>query len=186
MGFTPESAIGQSLNLWDQKKGVIVGVVKNFNFKPLHETIEPMLMGCNTWGNVVVIKAAPGKTSETIRAMERVWNSLEMVYPFSYNFVDQDLANLYKSERQVGTLFTIFAALAILISCLGLYGLSAYIAEQRTREIGIRKALGASVFSIISLLNTRFVIPVFIAMVIAAPLAYYSMTMWSVAGGIRL
>ena len=85
---------------------------------------------------------------------------------------------MYRSEQQVSTLFTAFVILAILISCLGLYGLSAYIAEQRTREIGIRKALGATIGNIIYLLNSRFVIPVLIAMVIAAPLAWYAMSRW--------
>jgi ABC-type antimicrobial peptide transport system permease subunit len=177
MGFTPETAIGQQLNMWD-KKGTIVGVVKDFNFKPLQRAIEPLLLGANTWGGVAVVRAESNKTAETVQAMEKVWNSLENVYPFTYKFVDQDLENLYKSDGEIGTLFAVFALLAILISCLGLYGLSAYIAEQRTREIGIRKALGASIFNIIYLLNTRFVVPVLAAMIIAAPLAYYIMSKW--------
>lgn len=177
MGFTAETAVGQPLQTWNVK-GQIVGVVKDFNFKPLREAIEPMILRPNTWGNTVIIKAEAGKIKETIAAMEDVWASKESVYPFSYNFIDQDLEDLYKNERQIGTLFTAFALLAILISCLGLYGLSAYIAEQRTREIGIRKALGASIGSIVYLLATRFVIPVVTAMIIAAPLAWYSMNQW--------
>ncbi len=177
MGFTQETAVGQKLELWGMK-GQIVGVIKDFNFKPLKSAIEPIILRPNEWGGTVVVKAGANQTQETIDAMERVWNSLETVYPFSYNFVDQDLENLYKSERQVGALFTVFAALAIFISCLGLYGLSIYIAEQRTREIGIRKALGASVSSIVYLLNTRFVIPIVIAMVIASPLAWMAMNKW--------
>jgi putative ABC transport system permease protein len=178
MGFTPESAIGQPMTLWDYRKGVITGVVKDFNFKPLQEAIEPLLLVPNTWGGIVVVKTQPNRTPETIHAMEEVWNSLENIYPFSYNFVDQDLENLYKSEKQVGTLFSVFALLAIMISCLGLYGLSSYIAEQRTREIGIRKALGASITNIMYMLNSRFVIPVILAMIIAAPIAWYSMNKW--------
>jgi ABC-type antimicrobial peptide transport system permease subunit len=177
MGFTPETAIGQSVEMWEMK-GQIVGVVKDFNFKPLRESIEPMIMRPNTWGNTFIIKAEAGKVKETIAAMENVWNSNENVFPFSFNFVDQDLENLYKNEKQVGTMFSAFAILAILISCLGLYGLSAYVAEQRTREIGIRKALGASISGIVYLLATRFVIPVLVAMIIAAPLAWYSMSLW--------
>lgn len=177
MGFTPETAVGQKVETSD-KKGEILGVVKDFNFKPLRETIEPMILLPNTWGSKVIIKAEPGKTKETIAAMEEVWNSRESLYPFTYNFVDEDLENMYRSEQQVSTLFTAFAILAILISCLGLYGLSAYIAEQRTREIGIRKALGATIGNIIYLLNSRFVIPVLIAMIIAAPLAWYAMSRW--------
>jgi predicted permease len=177
MGFTEESAIGQTVELWD-RKGQIVGVIKDFNFKPLKTVIEPMLLGRNDWGGTVVVKAEAGHTEETIAAIQSVWSSLETVYPFSYGFVDQDLEKLYKSEQQVGTLFTVFAGLAIVISCLGLYGLSLYIAEQRMREIGIRKALGASVGSIVYLLNTRFVVPIIIAMVIASPLAWFAMNKW--------
>jgi ABC-type antimicrobial peptide transport system permease subunit len=159
-------------------KGQILGVVRDFNFKPLRETIEPMILRANTWGNIAIVKARPGETKATIAAMEQVWSGREALYPFSFNFIDEDLENMYRSEQQVSALFTAFAILAILISCLGLYGLSAYIAEQRTREIGIRKALGASIGNIIYLLNTRFVIPVLIAMIIAAPLAWYAMSRW--------
>jgi predicted permease len=177
MGFTDESAIGQPLELWGMS-GKIIGVVKDFNFKPLQSAVEPMLLRRNDWGGTVVVKAEANQTEETIAAMQRVWNSLETLYPFSYRFVDQDLESLYRSERQVGTLFTVFSVLAIFISCLGLYGLSIYIAEQRTREIGIRKALGASIGSIVYLLNTRFAIPIVVAMIIASPLAWFAMNKW--------
>lgn len=177
MGMTLESAINQPVTMW-QQKGKIVGVVKNFNFKPLQQTVEPLIMRPNTWGGVIVVKANPNRTSETIAALEKVWNQVNPLYPFSYAFVDQDLENLYKSEKQIGSLFTVFAFLAIFISCLGLYGLSAYIAEQRTKEIGIRKALGASLPGIVYLLIRKFVVPVLIAMIVAAPLAYYAMDKW--------
>jgi ABC-type antimicrobial peptide transport system permease subunit len=177
MGFTSETAVGQKLQMGDMK-GQIVGVVKDFNFKPLREAIEPMILRANTWGTTVIIKAEAGKINETIAAMKDVWNSRESLYPFSFGFIDEDLENMYRSEQQVGALFSAFAILAIMISCLGLYGLSAYIAEQRSREIGIRKALGASIGNIIYLLNTRFAIPVLVAMIIAAPLAWYAMSRW--------
>jgi putative ABC transport system permease protein len=177
MGFTTETALGQQIEMWGTK-GQIIGVIKDFNFKPLREGIEPMILRANNWGNTVIIKAEAGKVDETIAAMKDIWNANEIVYPFSFKFIDQDLENMYRSEQQMSTLFGAFALLAILISCLGLYGLSAYIAEQRTREIGIRKALGASIGNIIYLLNTRFVIPVLVAMAIAAPLAWYAMNQW--------
>jgi hypothetical protein len=177
MGFTAETAVGQPLQVYD-RKGQIIGVVRDFNFKPLRQAMEPMLLRANTWGSIAIIKAEAGRTKETISAMEDVWSSRESLYPFAFNFIDEDLENMYRSERQVSTLFSAFALLAILISCLGLYGLSAYIAEQRTREIGIRKALGASIGNIIYLLNTRFVIPVIISMLIAAPIAWYAMNRW--------
>ncbi|MEJ0033650.1 MAG: ABC transporter permease [Bacteroidota bacterium] len=177
MGFDAETAVNQNIMIY-QQKGMIVGVVKDFNFKPLRSAIEPMVLRANTWGNTAIIKAEAGKIKETIAAMQDVWASNESLYPFAFGFIDQDLDNMYKSEQQISTLFGAFAILAILISCLGLYGLSAYIAEQRTREIGIRKALGASIGNIIYLLNTRFVIPILLAMIIAAPLAWYAMDLW--------
>jgi putative ABC transport system permease protein len=185
MGFTVESAINQPVTMW-QQKGRVVGVVKNFNFKPLQQRIEPLIIRPNTWGGVVVVKANPNRTPETIAALEKVWNEVNPLYPFAYGFVDQDLEKLYKSEKQIGSLFTVFAFLAIFISCLGLYGLSAYIAEQRTKEIGIRKALGASLSGIVYLLIRKFVVPVLAAMVVAAPVAYFAMYKWLQAFAYRV
>ena len=99
-------------------------------------------------------------------------------YPFEYSFLDQDLANLYQSEQRLGQLINVFAVLAIVISCLGLYGLSAYLAERRTRELGIRKVLGASGFQLVYLLSATFTRPVLIATAIAVPLAWYGMNEW--------
>lgn len=177
MGFTPESAIGQTIHRSDYH-GTIVGVVKDFNFKPLQQAIEPMIMSCNTWGGTITLKTNPAEMKVAIEALESAWKQLSPAFPFSYGFVDQDLANLYKSEQQVGKLFTLFASLAILISCLGLYGLSAFIAEQRTREIGIRKAMGANIQQIILLLNKKFVLPVLVSVLLAAPIAWYAMVQW--------
>src|SRR5690606_12427682 len=99
-------------------------------------------------------------------------------YPFEYNFVDQDIANMYTAEQRLGKLFNVFAVLAIVISCLGLYGLSAYLAERRTRELGIRKVLGASGFQLVYLLSATFTRPILIATAIAIPLAWYGMSQW--------
>lgn len=177
MGFTDESAIGQPVELW-RDTGIIVGVVRDFNFKPVKTAVEPMLMRANRWGDVVVVKAKANRTRETIAAMEQVWNRLEPMYPFTFGFVEEDLHKMYNNEERVGTLFSAFAVLAILISCLGLYGLSMYVAEQRTREIGIRKALGASVGGIVYLLNTRFLFLIGAAMIIASPITWYIMNKW--------
>jgi ABC-type antimicrobial peptide transport system permease subunit len=99
-------------------------------------------------------------------------------YPFSFGFVDKDIANMYKAEQRLGNLFNVFAVLAVVISCLGLYGLSAYLAERRTRELGIRKVLGASGFQLVYLLSATFTRPILVATVIAIPLAWYGMSQW--------
>jgi len=99
-------------------------------------------------------------------------------YPFEYHFLDQDIDNLYRAEQRLGSLFNVFAVLAVVISCLGLYGLSAYLAERRTRELGIRKVLGASGFQLVYLLSTTFTRPILIATAIAIPTAWYGMSQW--------
>jgi predicted permease len=177
MGMTPESAVGKPLTLWD-KKGSIVGVVKDFNFKPVQQPIEPMILYLNRWGGTVVVRTKPGKTDATIAALSKISAELNPAYPFTYNFLDQDIANLYQGEQRMGSLFNIFAALAIFISCLGLYGLSAFMAEQRTKEIGVRKVLGASVFNVVYLLSTGFTRLILIAVIIAIPVAWFGINSW--------
>jgi putative ABC transport system permease protein len=177
IGLKPSEVIGKPLTLWGNK-GTIIGVVKDFNFKPIQQPIEPLILRLNTWGEIAVVRTSPGQVEATTKALERICKELNPSYPFSYNFVDQDLANSYKAEQRLGTLFTIFASLAIFISCLGLYGLSAFLAERRTKEIGVRKVLGATEFHLVYLLSKTFTKPVLIAMVVAAPIAWFAMNKW--------
>jgi len=153
-------------------------VVKNFNFKPLQYAIEPLVLITNRYGGMVVVRTAPGKTEATIKQLSNIYSKLNPAYPFSYNFLDKDLDNLYKGEQKMGSIFNLFAILAIFISCLGLYGLSAFMAEQRTKEIGIRKVLGASVPGIVYLLSTGFTRLILIAIAIAIPLSWYGIHQW--------
>ena len=177
MGMNNTNAVGKPLTLWGNK-GTIIGVVKNFNFKPVQQEIEPLIMRLNRYGGIVVVRTKPGATEATIKALEKISVLLNPSYPFSYNFLDQDLANLYKGEQQMGNLFNVFAILAIFISCMGLYGLSAFMAEQRTKEIGVRKVLGASVFNVVYLLSTGFTKLILIATVIAIPVAWFAINSW--------
>jgi len=155
MGMKLNNAVGKSLS-FGTHKGIIIGVVKDFNFKPVQQTIEPLVLRLNRWGGTVIIRTKPGSTEATIKALGKISQQLNPAYPFTYNFLDQDLANLYSGEQQMGSIFNLFAILAIFISCLGLYGLSAFMAQQRTKEIGVRKVLGASIFNIVYLLSTGF------------------------------
>lgn len=177
MGMTTDNAVGKSIKLWDHQ-ATVIGVVKDFHYKPIQNIIEPLLIGFNRWGGTIVVRTQPGKTEQTIKALEKITAGLNPQYPFSYGFVDQDLNAQYNGEKQMGSLFNVFAALAIFISCLGLYGLSAFMAEQRTKEIGVRKVLGASVVNVVYLLSTGFTKLIFIAMIIAVPLAWFAMKSW--------
>ena len=177
MGMTVRNAVGKPLS-FGEIKGKIIGVVKDFNFKPIQQAIEPLVLRLNKYGGNIVVRAKPGQTEATIKALEAISQQLNPAYPFSYNFLDQDLANVYKGEQQMGRIFNLFAILAIFISSLGLYGLSAFLAQQRTKEIGVRKVLGASVFSIVYLLSSGFTRLILVAVVIAVPLSLFAIKRW--------
>jgi putative ABC transport system permease protein len=177
MGMSLESAVGTKITIWNRER-TIIGVVKDFNFRPVQESIGPMFLNRNTWGGYAMIRTQSGEVESTIKVLEEICKEMNPSYPFEYHFLDQDIDNLYKAEQRLGSLFNVFAVLAIVISCLGLYGLSAYLAERRTRELGIRKVLGASGFQLVYLLSTTFTRPVLLATAIAIPLAWYGMNEW--------
>jgi len=178
MRMTPATAIGKQIT-FNGDKGTIVGVVKDFNYKPAQTAIEPMILAYNRWNmGIVLVRTQPGKTAATIQALEKISKQLNPAFPFSYGFIDQDINNLYKGEQQMGSLFNAFAIIAIFISCMGLYGLSAFMAEQRTKEIGVRKVLGASVLNVVYLLSTGFTKLILIAIVIAVPIAWFAINKW--------
>jgi len=171
--------IGQPLSIF-QNKGHIIGVVKDFHFKSLHEPIEPLLINLNEhidWGNALV-KTQPGKTKQAIASLEKVCKQMEPKFPFTYYFVDEDYKKLYDNEQTVSRLSSGFAFLAIFISCLGLLGLTMFTAEQRTKEIGIRKVIGASVKNIVLMLSKDILRLIIISAVIAAPVAWWGMNKW--------
>jgi ABC-type antimicrobial peptide transport system permease subunit len=177
MGMNAETAIGKWFDL--THKGNIIGVVKDFNFRPLHQQVEPLVMELNTSGHGnLVVRAQPQATEATIAALENTFHQLNPAYPFSYGFVDQEIAKHYTTENRMGQITNIFALLAIFISCMGLYGLAAFTAERRTKEIGIRKVLGASVSGLSLLLSRDFIWLVLVAFCIAAPISWYVMHEW--------
>ncbi|AUP78482.1 ABC transporter permease [Flavivirga eckloniae] len=177
MGMNLETVIGNTMT-FQNKKGTIIGVVKDFNFKSLQYAIEPLVLHYTKESEILVVRTQPGKTEATIKALKEIYGNLNPAFPFVYNFVDKDLDNQYRGEQRMGTVFNLFAILAIFISCIGLYGLSAFIAEQRIKEIGIRKVLGASVFGLVNMLSKDFFKLVLIALLIASPIAWYLMDMW--------
>ncbi|MFD2600303.1 ABC transporter permease [Sphingobacterium corticis] len=177
MGMTPEEAIGKPFAVWS-KKGQIVGVVKDFNFKPISQSVGPLMLQYNQWGGMAVIRTKPKELQATINAITKINDQLNPNYPVNYGFFDEDLEKLYASEQRLSNLFSVFAGLGIFISCLGLYGLSAFMAEQRFKEIGIRKVLGSSIPQIIFLLIKTFISLMAIAILVAIPLSWYSSIHW--------
>jgi len=177
IGF--QNPVGQTV-VWGNRRGTVIGVLKDFHFNSIHQAIDPLIVRLDekwSWGTIMV-RTKAGKTEEAIASLQRICKSLNPKFPFTYQFSDQEYDKLYRSEQVVSKLSNLFAFLAIFISCLGLFGLATFSAEQRTKEIGVRKVLGASVAGIVSLLSTNFLKPVAVAMVIAFPVAGYVMNKW--------
>ncbi|ACT96044.1 ABC transporter permease [Dyadobacter fermentans] len=172
--------VGKELTMWG-RKGKIIGLMKDFHIGSLHVAIEPLIINLQpkkeAWG-VGMIRAEAGKTQQAIESTEKVFRRYNAGVPFKYYFADEEFANLYKAEMVVSKLSNYFAFLAIFISCLGLFGLAAFTAEQRTKEIGVRKVLGASVTNLVGMLSADFVKLVGVAAVIAFPVAWYFLNGW--------
>jgi predicted permease len=177
MGIT--DPVGKFITV-NGRKGPIIGVLKDFNFRSLHEAIKPMVMqfGENETYGSILLRTEPGKTKEAVENLAKLCQQFNPAFPFTYFFADEEYQKLYNNEQIVGKLSNVFAFLAIFISCLGLLGLIIFTAEQRTKEIGIRKVLGASVTSIMQLLSADFLKLVFIAILVASPVAWLVMSKW--------
>lgn len=169
--------VGQDITFWS-KSGKIVGLMKNFHLNSLRVAIEPLILRLDSTNNTLLVRTYPGQTELAIKSMERLAKQFNPAYPFAYRFADESFREQYKSETLVGKLANYFAIIAIFIACLGLFGLAMFTAEQRTKEIGVRKVLGASVTSIVALLSKDFLKLVLIAILIASPLAWYAMYQW--------
>ncbi|WP_221394046.1 ABC transporter permease [Dyadobacter sp. NIV53] len=174
----PKPVVGQRFD-FQGHKGVVIGIVKDFHFKSLREKIQPLVLFNDlSWSGGLYVKAQPGKEAEAIKAVEKVWNEMIPNYALDYKFLDDTYNRLYKSEERTASLFNTFTIIAVLISCLGLFGLATFTAERRIKEIGIRKVLGASVGAIVTLLSTDFITLVVISIVVASPIGYYFMSEW--------
>lgn len=188
-GFgTPQQALGKEI-LWPKwvhrnpadtlKRGKIIGVVNDFNYKSLHQTIEPLVLHIfPAVFSSLVVRVQPDDLQTTLDFLKAEWQKQAPDWPFEYQIVDQQFAAFYRSEQLFGTLFSLFTGLSIFIACLGLFGLATFMAQQRTKEIGVRKVLGASVASITLLLSKDFLKLVVIAIIVASPIAWYVMTKW--------
>jgi putative ABC transport system permease protein len=184
LGFrSPDEAIGKKLLFnWREYafEYFVVGVVKDFHFQDLHVPIAPYAFFLNNQPSYsyMLVNAKAGNISTLLNSIGKTWRTLNPNEPFEYSFLDEDFQRNYVAEDRRAAMVAFFTTIAILISCLGLFGLAAFSAEQRTKEIGIRKVLGASVGSIVALLSKDFIKLVVIALFIAAPIGWYFMNKW--------
>ncbi len=169
--------VGKAFTLW-QTKGTIIGVVKDFNYASLKQPIEPAVFYYTPAGWRMYIKTTGKDANKAIAAAQKAWKVYAADIPFTYSFLDDDFNNMYQAERRTGFLFKAFAVVAIAISCLGLFGLATYTAQIKTKEIGIRKVLGASIVNITNLLAKEFILLVLFAFIIAAPVTWFVMNKW--------
>ncbi|QSE96036.1 ABC transporter permease [Fulvivirga lutea] len=172
--------IGTNIKALDgHPMGKIVGVVKDFHYRSLHQPIQPLVMRHDPRNAYTIsVKLAGGKINESIALLEQEWKKIAPDYPFDYAFLDDNLESLYQAENNTGTMLSAFSGLAILIACMGLLGLTSFMTEQRKKEIGVRKVLGASVTGIISLLTKDFAKLVLVSFLISIPLAWYALGYW--------
>ena len=179
-GYTkPADAVGKKFEQWG-RRGTIIGVVKDFNFRSLHQTVEPLTLryGYPDVLNRISVSIKGDKIGSTLESMKKTWDKVAPQRPFMYHFLDESFGAQYEADRHFGQLFTLFSLLAIGIACLGLFGLSTFMAQQRVKEIGIRKVLGSSVISIVVLLSKDFVRLVLIAVALAVPICWWAMNRW--------
>ncbi|GAB3557538.1 ABC transporter permease [Spirosoma fluminis] len=170
------STVGNG-SLESRRTYTVVGVVKDFHFESMHQNIAPLVMIYGADNYQMALRISTKNVPDLLRLVEQKWKA-QTNNPFAYSFLNERFNTMYQSEQRIGQLFSIFASLTVFIACLGLFGLAMFTAQQRTKEIGVRKVLGASVTSIIGLLSSDFLKPVLVAMLIASPIAWYAMHRW--------
>lgn len=178
LGWTPEQAIGQRMFLDASRPGEVKGVVKDFHFSSLHSPIQSLVLFPSNYGNTLMVKVSGEQLPETISFLENVWKEVVPHRPFSYSFMDEAYSAMYHAEQQTARVIGLFTSVAILLACVGLLGLSSFAVQQRTKEIGVRKVLGASVSGIVWMLASHFLRLVVIAFLIALPLGWYASHRW--------
>jgi len=166
------------MEIYEETKGKVIGVIKDFNFASLRESIQPLAIMLRNNPQFLSVKLKPGTSQASLNYISKIWKQLEPKYPFDYFFIDEKLNQYYQSDTRLLNVLSIFSGLAICIACLGLFGLSIYTVRQRTKEIGIRKVLGASVAQLTLLLSTDFLKLVLIAAIAAFPIAWLAMNRW--------
>ncbi len=182
LGWKQDAAIGQTISRFSKRgeKEIynVIGIVKDFHFRPFHERISPLLMVLAPDPGNLIVKLKTKESTALIASLKKSWSELGAEEPMSYSFLDERYDSTYKAEQKIGMILGIFAGLTIFVACLGLFGLAKFTAAQRTKEIGIRKVLGASVSQVSAMLSKEFVKLVLIACIIAFPLSWWAMNKW--------
>jgi putative ABC transport system permease protein len=175
--FGWEAPVGKRIT-WDDVDRPVVGVVSDFHAQSMHKEIEPLLFEIGNSTTFVTLSMAPSNFTRSQVEIQSIWDRFLPELPFKYSFLEDDIEAMYRAEHRMGQLFFYFAALAIVVACLGLFGLAAFTAMQRTKEIGIRKTLGASTPSLVQLLSRDYLKLLGIAFLVASPIAYFAMNHW--------
>lgn len=185
MGWTPEEAVGKQFTAVsaganeEDEVGRVIGVVRDFHFTSLHESIRGVVIRLAPHGGYyLAVRIRPDDVPGTIAFLRERMEAYQPHYPFTYRFLDEDFERLYAQEERLGQIYGYFTLFALFVACLGLFGLASFVTEQRTKEIGVRKVMGASVTSIVVLLSKEFTRLVLVAAVVAFPLSYAAMTRW--------
>jgi len=178
LGWTPPEAVGKKMSIGNERPGIVAGVVKDFHFESLHTPIKPFILFPESWKRQLLVKLSGTHLQQTISFLETKWRTLVPQRPFELHFLDEDYDKLYSAEIRLGMIMDLFAGIAIVLACLGLFGLSAYTVQQRLKEIGVRKVLGASVGNIVMTLSKDFILLTGIAIIIAIPAAWWATSKW--------
>jgi len=178
LGWSPQEAVGKKMFLDDSRPGIVAGVVKDFHFGSLHNPIKPFVLFPEIRGRELLVKLNGLHLQQAIAFIQSKWKELVPYRPFQFHFMDDDYNKLYNAELRLGKIMNLFATIAIVLACLGLFGLSSYTAQQRFKEIGIRKVLGASVSNIVLALSKDFIRLIIIAISVAFPIVWWATAKW--------
>jgi putative ABC transport system permease protein len=177
-GWSPRAAVGQMISEQSGSPLKVIGVVDNFHYQSLRRQVQPLVLRLAETGRRMFVRLDAGDPEPALDQLREAWSAVGATGPFQYTFLDQDFDQLHRSTQRTGQLLGLFAGLAIFVACLGLFGLATYTVQRRTKEIGIRKAMGATVSQVVALISKQFVGLVAAAFVVAAPLAYVGMSQW--------
>lgn len=180
LGLSPEEILGTkfTISMWDTLTHVIVGVTENYHFTNLRENIEPLIIVPGQYHRRLGVKLDPAQLIDGLMAVENIYKDLAPNYPIAYEFIDDSLRQLYEDEQKQGRIFQVFSGISVFLACLGIFGLVSFVVERRRKEFGIRKALGASIASLLKIISREFVLMIGVASLIAVPLAWYAINRW--------